>query len=118
MEYGKMVDEKDGGVYPSPHHQHARTELGGEKEKKAMIKEAFNSEHQGPNHQKKRKKNLDIEPDIWGMKDREKVGSVAPSLVSFIYLTEGRILENSQIQLSFIWVEEIFEKQWIVQDEA
>lgn len=23
MEYGRMVDEKDGGVYPSPHHQHA-----------------------------------------------------------------------------------------------
>lgn len=54
MEYGKMVAEKDGGVYPSPHHQHARTQLGGEKEKKAMIEETFNSEHQGPNHQKKR----------------------------------------------------------------
>lgn len=53
---GKMVDEKDGGVYPSPHHQHARTLLGGEEEKKATIDETFNSEHQGPNRQKKRKK--------------------------------------------------------------
>lgn len=52
------------------------------------------------------------------MKDREIEGSVAPSSVSFIYLTEGRILENSQIQLSLIWVEEIFEKEWIVQDKA
>lgn len=52
------------------------------------------------------------------MKDREIEGSVAPSSVSFIYLTEGRILENSQIQLRLIWVEEIFEKEWIVQDKA
>lgn len=59
-----------------------------------MIEETFNSEHQGPNHQKKRGKKE--------MKDREIEGSVAPSSVSFIYLTEGRILENSQIQLSFI----------------
>lgn len=59
-----------------------------------MIEETFNSEHQGPNHQKKR-----IKKEV---KDREIEGSVAPSSVSFIYLTEGRILENSQIQLSFI----------------
>lgn len=52
------------------------------------------------------------------MKDRKIEGSVALSSVSFIYLTEGRILENSQIQLSFVWVEEIFEEEWIVQDEA
>lgn len=52
------------------------------------------------------------------MKDRKIEGSVALSSVSFIYLTEGRILENSQIQLSLVWVEEIFEEEWIVQDEA
>lgn len=52
------------------------------------------------------------------MKDREIEGSVAPSSVSFIYLTEGRILENRQNLIEFDWVEEIFEKEWIVQDEA
>lgn len=33
MEHGKRVDERGAGVHPSPSH----TELGGEKEKKAIV---------------------------------------------------------------------------------